>query len=368
MQQQTYAGLMSGTSLDAVDVVVADFAAEQPQLIVTHAHSFPEPLRQRLTRLIQSPAGVHLDELGTLHRELGGLYSEALLTCLRNGGLQPTDIAAAGCHGQTVRHSPGATPPFSLQLGCGATTAALSGVAIVNDFRSGDMALGGQGAPLVTAFHQAAFTADVPRVIVNIGGIANLTVLQPGQAVRAWDTGPGNTLLDAHSQAERGSEFDAGGAWAATGAVDEEFLAALLTDPYFSREAPKSTGREHFNRPWLDTHLAAAGAPPSGADLQATLAELTARTLAAGVRSAVRQAEVYICGGGAANADLCSRLARCLPDCQLGTTVELGIPPDWVEATAFAWLARARLTRVAGNVASATGAERPALLGAVHRS
>ncbi|MEE4185196.1 MAG: anhydro-N-acetylmuramic acid kinase [Gammaproteobacteria bacterium] len=360
-----YAGLMSGTSLDAVDIVVAGFAAGGADIIARQAHPFPAGLRARVITMINAPDRVALDELGSLHRELGWLYGDALSAALEAAKLAPGAIAAAGCHGQTVRHSPDLAQPFTLQLGCGATAAVRSGVPFVTDFRSADMALGGQGAPLVPAFHEVAFaSADATRVIVNIGGIANVTVLEPGAPVRAWDTGPGNTLLDSHCQAHRKTAFDAAGAWARGGCVDEALLTRLLSDPYFARSAPKSTGREYFNAAWLQQHSAPDA--PQGADLQATLAELTARSIAAAITHAAPRADIYLCGGGAANDDLQDRLRRSLPDCAIRTTAALGIEPDWVEAAAFAWLARARLEGIAGNLPSATGASRAAILGALH--
>lgn len=361
-----YAGLMSGTSLDAVDVAIADFDGSVVNLIAASAHEYPASLRQRVTRMIAAPARVGLDELGAVHTELGQLYGAALTAAMAAADIAPTALAAAGCHGQTVRHSPDASPPFTLQLGCGAAAAVGSGVVIVNDFRSADMALGGQGAPLVPAFHQAAFShADTARVIVNLGGIANITVLQPGSPVRAWDTGPGNTLLDGHCRAQQAADFDTGGQWAASGTVDTRFLQQLLADPYFGRAAPKSTGREYFNESWVQQHCAAPDAP-RGADLQATLAELTAASIAADISAALPAAEVYLCGGGAANEDLRQRLAARLSGFTLHTSDALGIGPHWVEAAAFAWLARARMTGAPGNIPSATGAVREAILGAIH--
>jgi anhydro-N-acetylmuramic acid kinase len=365
MTARYYAGLMSGTSLDAVDVVIARFAADTTELITQQAHPYPAGLRARVTGMIDAPDQVALEELGSLHRELGCLYGDALRAALAAAGLPPGAVAAAGCHGQTVRHSPDAAHPFTLQLGCGATAAVRSGVPVVNDFRSADMALGGQGAPLVPAFHNAAFaSAAATRVIVNIGGIANVTVLEPGAAVRAWDTGPGNTLLDSHCQSQRKEPFDAAGAWAASGQVDDALLQRLLADPYFARSAPKSTGLEYFNARWLQQHSLPGG--PQGADLQATLAELTARSIAAAIEAAAPGAAVYLCGGGAANADLKHRLRHNLPGVAISTTAELGVAPDWVEAAAFAWLARARLEGIPGNLPSATGASRAAILGALY--
>lgn len=365
MNHSIYAGLMSGTSLDAVDVVITRFPSDTLDIVAQHTHAYPAELRARIVAMIDQPDRVALDELGAVHRELGCLYGAALSAALDAAELAPTAVAAAGCHGQTVRHSPDAAAPFTLQLGCGATAAVCSGVTIVNDFRSADMALGGQGAPLVPAFHHAAFASPATtRVIVNLGGIANVTVLEPGAPVLAWDTGPGNTLLDSHCAAHRKQAFDAGGAWAASGHVDEALLTRLLADPYFARSAPKSTGREYFNARWLQQHCDAGA--PQGADLQATLAELTARSIATAIAGAAPDAEVYLCGGGAANNDLQNRLRHSLPGSAISTTAALGVAPDWVEATAFAWLARARLEKIPGNLPSATGAARAAVLGALH--
>lgn len=368
-----YAGIMSGTSLDAIDVVIARFSAAEPRITLrTCTESpFPDALRDRLTALIDAPQTVHLDELGQLHRTLGTTYSKALQQALTEAELTSADLTAVGCHGQTVRHQPDGTTGFSLQLGCAATLAAASGVAAVGDFRSADIALGGQGAPLVPAFHQFAFGAqDTPRVVVNIGGIANITVLQADGRISGYDTGPGNTLLDSACRRSQGQPYDSDGALAAAGTVDADLLNTLLQDPYFARTGPRSTGRERFNWRWLQQLLAAAdkqGIAP--ADLQATLAELTAHSVAAAVQMETAAGDVFVCGGGAFNSDLLRRLQAQLtdPDRQIATTAALGLDPAWVEATAFAWLARARLLDLPGSVPAVTGARRAAVLGALHQ-
>jgi anhydro-N-acetylmuramic acid kinase len=253
-----------------------------------------------------------------------------------------------------------------LQIGDPNVIAAATGITTVADFRRMDMALGGQGAPLVPAFHAWRFQhAHEQRAVVNIGGIANVTVLAPGEAVRGFDTGPGNTLLDLWVRAQRSQPFDDAGRWAASGQVNDRLLQACLADPFFAARPPKSTGREYFHRAWLDRQLASVGAV-SDADVQATLAELTAATIAAAIRSELEHCQdIIVCGGGAHNADLLRRLRR-LATARVTTTEAHGFSPDWVEAAAFAWLARARLREIPGNVPSVTGARRPAVLGSVY--
>lgn len=361
-----YIGLMSGTSLDAIDAVVADFD-KGAQITATLGHPFPPKLRHQLQALINSHDTVNLDELGHIDRDLATTYADAVHALLDSSGMTGADIEAIGCHGQTVRHQPDGPSGFSLQLGNGAALAAATGISVVNDFRNTDIALGGQGAPLVPAFHREVFADPAnDRAIVNIGGIANITLLPATGDVSGYDTGPGNTLLDLWCAQHLGKTHDAGGSWAAAGDVDDALLETLLTDSYFAAPAPKSTGREYFNSDWLQRYLDSIPAAPQPADVQATLSELTARTIADAIVANAPGSQVYVCGGGAHNADLMQRIARCLDDCQVSTTADLGIAPDWVEAAAFAWLARARLRNQPGNLPAVTGASRPAILGALH--
>ena len=354
-----YIGLMSGTSVDGVDAVLADFADGQVKTL-GHVHvPFAPALRGQLQALMASGAD-EIERAGDVSVALAKVYAEATATLLAETGFKASDVAAIGAHGQTVRHRP--ARGFTLQINQPALLAELAGVAVVADFRSRDVAAGGQGAPLVPAFHAAVFQGDKPRAVVNIGGIANVTLL-PAKgvdgSVRGFDTGPGNTLLDAWCQRHTGKPFDESGAWGAAGRVDEALLTSMLVEPYFGKAAPKSTGRELFNVEWLDAVLAAHGRELAAVDVQATLVALTARTIG----DALRQAGVdscFVCGGGAFN----DMLMRALPGAQ--STAVLGIEPMQVEALAFAWLARQCFASAPGNVPAVTGAKGPRILGAVY--
>ena len=331
---------------------------------------FPPPLLARVRRIVEVPQ-TELRELGALDHAVGGFFAGCALDLIARAGVERTAVQAIGHHGQTVFHEPNGDEPFSMQIGDPNVIAATTGICTVADFRRLDMAVGGQGAPLVPAFHAWCFgVAGEPRAVVNVGGIANITALRPGQPTTGFDTGPGNTLLDLWVRRHRGSDYDADGVWAASGDVDAALLATLLTEPYFSAAAPKSTGRELFNMHWLDARLShhSTTAP---ADVQATLAELTATTIVTSVHRALPGCRrLIICGGGAHNADLIARLRRLsgISGISVDTTAAFGIAPDWVEGAAFAWLARARLRSEAGNVPTVTGARRLAVLGGVYSS
>ncbi|MGE0801476.1 MAG: anhydro-N-acetylmuramic acid kinase [Lautropia sp.] len=361
-----YIGLMSGTSIDGVDGVLAEFDAAG-QLLGTRAVAslpMPEPLRRTLTAL-QAPGPDELATAALAGNALADIYADCVQVLLARAGCRPTEIVAQAAHGQTVRHDP--ARGYTIQLLNGARLAERTGITTVTDLRSADVAAGGQGAPLVPVFHARVFAdAGRRRGIVNIGGIGNLTVL-PGRAdtpVLGFDTGPGNTLLDGWCERHQGTRYDADGRWAASGRVDPALLARLLQEPYFALPAPKSTGRDLFNLDWLARRLDADAAP---ADVQATLLALTVSTIADAVR-AHRIEEVFVCGGGAANLELMTRLRERLqsPAIPVDATTVLGLDPQAVEATAFAWLARQRLAEAPGNAPSITGAARLRVLGAVH--
>jgi len=374
-----YIGLMSGTSLDGVDAVLtrfediptADIDAAGPHAIdesvyvaaIHHAHlPFPAGLRAELLALQQADG---TDELARAARAGAGLArhcADTVLPLLAEHGLSRTDVAAIGAHGQTVRHQPAAG--YTIQLLDGALLAELSGIAVVCDFRTADVAAGGQGAPLVPAFHAALLGNTIPRVVLNVGGMANLTVLDPERGVTGFDCGPGNVLLDGWIWQCRGEAFDADGAWAASGRVLPDLLDRLLAHPFLARTPPKSCGREDFDLHWLrGLSLDTLGA----ADVQATLAELTARTVADAVeRHAPGCRAVLVCGGGARNADLFARLRAAMPERTVDVTAAIGLDPMHVEAAAFAWLARQRLAGLPGNLPSVTGARGPRVLGAVY--
>ncbi|ODU37113.1 MAG: anhydro-N-acetylmuramic acid kinase [Thiobacillus sp. SCN 63-374] len=356
---------MSGTSLDGVDAALTEIGSTgQVRLLHSHYLPYPDDLRTRLLGLhTPQPDEIHLTAIAA--NELAHLYADTVKSLL--DGFTAGRVRAIGCHGQTLRHRP--ADGYTLQIGNAALLAELTGIAVVADFRSRDIAAGGQGAPLVPAFHaQVLRHPDVHRVIANIGGIANITDLPMSGSVRGWDTGPGNMLLDAWIKRHSGVHYDRDGAWAASGSVHSGLLAALMRHAYLQLPPPKSAGREQFNLDWLDTLLLGsldeALAPP---DVQATLVEFTAMSLADAVnRECTGAQELYVCGGGAHNRALMQRISARLPNLRVATTAMLGIDPDWVEALAFAWLARQTLHHAPGNLPAVTGARGERVLGAIY--
>ena len=365
-----YLGMISGTSVDGVDCVLADFGDRRCEIVAARTHAYPPALRDRVESLIRAPQA-SLAEIGALDVACGRFFAECALTTIAESGRDRSEIDAIGHHGQTVFHAPDGDEAFTMQLGDASTVAALTGITTVGDIRAMDMALGGQGAPMVPAFHAWLFSdPDEARVIANIGGIANVTTLVPDRAPTGFDTGPGNTLMDLWIERCRQESFDRDGRWAASGTPVPALLESMLADPYFALEPPKSTGRERFHAEWLDRHLAGlAGQMPAGpaeADVQATLAELTVVTLTSAVtKSQLSAASLIVCGGGAHNGFLLERLAA-VHDGTVTTTTQLGLEPDWVEGAAFAWLAHARLHGIAGNVPTVTGARQGAMLGGIY--
>ncbi len=356
-----FIGLMSGTSMDGIDAVLA--ALDSTPALRHHIHQpFPPQLRDTLLAL-NEPGADELHRAATAANSLSLAYAAAVRTLLAQSATDAKAVAAIGCHGQTVRHNP--QDGYTTQLVNGALLAELSGIPVVCDFRSRDIAAGGEGAPLVPAFHRAIFRhPEKARAIVNIGGIANVTCLPPTGPVTGFDCGPGNVLMDGWIAAHRQLPFDAGGAWAAQGRPLPELLGRLLDHEFYTRPPPKSTGREMFNQPALQKLLAGDESP---ADVQATLCELTATTIARAIDTQCPDAaEVYLCGGGARNAWLTQRLAAMLPKRQLGSTDDLGIAAESVEAAAFAWLAQRTLAAEPGNLPEVTGASGPRVLGAIY--
>ena len=363
---ERYIGLMSGTSLDGIDAVLAEIDQEgRTRLIACRYQPYAENLRQRLLEL-HTPQSDEIHLAALTGNELAKLYAEAVEALVRDAGTQKQHIKAIGCHGQTVRHRP--ESGYTLQLGNAALLAELTGIKVVADFRSRDIAAGGQGAPLVPAFHARVLGHPARhRVIANIGGISNVTDLPPTGEVRGWDTGPGNMLLDGWIQRHRGERYDRDGAWGASGRVDTALLDAFVRHGYLSQRPPKSAGREQFNLPWLESILATVKCPSEPADVQATLLEFTAVSLADAVRHECLGAEeLYICGGGAYNSALMERLRSLLSTLKVDTTAALGVDPDWVEALAFAWLARQSLHGIPANLPAVTGARGLRILGAIH--
>ena len=359
---------MSGTSLDGVDAALVDFSVTVPRVLATHFAPFDPELRRELMAL-QNAGDNELERGALAGNRLAHAYARGVSEVLRSAAIAPSAVRAIGAHGQTVRHRPAAG--FSIQLNNPALLAELSSISVAADFRSRDIAAGGQGAPLAPAFHRAYFGApDKVRAVVNIGGIANVTLLGTDGGVQGFDTGPGNILLDAWCSQHRHVPYDAGGQWAAGGEVLPELLEAMLLEPYFALPAPKSTGRDLFSTEWLTRALGSHGTQSGylAADVQATLLELTALTIASGLAttpSHLRADTIYICGGGAHNTRLMQVLSRKLAPATVSTTAELGVPPDWVEAVAFAWLAKCLIEGLPSSLTAVTGARGTRILGAI---
>lgn len=360
-----YIGVMSGTSLDGVDVVLAaisdKFVAEQSSLSVT----FPIELKKKILNICQGQTTT-LSEVGKIDRQLGSLYADAINQLLVQTSLTSEDIIAIGCHGQTVWHEPDGEQPFTMQLGDNNRVAALTRITTVGDFRRRDMAYGGQGAPLVPAFHLAVLGHPTEkRIVLNIGGIANVTALLPGAYVKGYDTGPGNMLMDTWTWRNKQKAYDKDGQWASSGKVDNTLLKSMLNDPYFRRSSPKSTGREYFNMQWLEKHLDKFPLI-SAEDVQATLCELTATSITDQVLLCGGCERLIVCGGGAKNHFLMQRLAALLPGIEVAPSDKFGLSGDDMEALAFAWLAARTVAGLSGNLASVTGASEETVLGAVY--
>jgi anhydro-N-acetylmuramic acid kinase len=364
-------GLMSGTSMDGIDAALLEIDADGMRVRAAAARDWPASLQQRLRRAAEHAETTGLYELGQLDTAVGVQLALAAAALLQSTGVTPADVRAIGSHGQTILHRPSGEAPFTLQIGDPNIIAEQLGIDVVADFRRRDVAAGGEGAPLMPAFHAAAFgSSGQRRAVVNIGGMANVTLLGADGNVIGFDTGPGNCLLDAWARRHLDRSFDADGRWAASGRVQPALLARLLADPYFARPAPKSTGRETFSDAWLEQALAAESVSPGPADVQATLAELTARSIGDGltqVAGGAAIAQAFVCGGGAFNADLMQRLARVLPATDWRSTAACGIAPEHVEAAGFAWLAHRFLEGLAGNLPSVTGAHHGVALGALYR-
>lgn len=363
-----YIGLMSGTSADGIDLALVDFSCTPMRLVSQYYLSYNHDLRQRIQKLY-NPSSHELDQALVLDVELAQIFALAIQQFLQKEKLKATDITAIGNHGQTIRHRPNITSeitsPFTWQIGCNQTLATLTNIRVIGDFRRKDMILGGQGAPLVPAFHQALFPAQSTDVfVVNIGGIANITYLPkaPNQnQITGFDTGPGNALMDDwFHQHHQNAFYDHDGNWARSGKVDQTLLNSLLTDPYFKTPAPKSSGREYFNQAWLSKHLPIGLSPQ---DIQATLTALTAHSIAQAIEEISDNAAIYLCGGGALNSYLIKLLQHALSKYSLQTTQALGINSDALEAMAFAWFAYAFDHQITGNIPAVTGARKACVLG-----
>lgn len=360
-----YVGIMSGTSLDGIDITLSRFRApHQAECLDALCVPMPADLRQQLLDLC-SPSSDELYQAGIAGNAWARLAAEGVQQLLNQNQVCREQVRAIGSHGQTVRHHP--DQGFSLQVGAPSLLAELTGIDVIADFRSRDLAAGGEGAPLVPAFHQWLLTSPTQtRTLVNIGGFANLTILRPGQAAAGFDSGPGNALMDNWAQRHIGAPYDADGDWASQGQAHQVLLDRMLADPYFARTGPKSTGREYFHEAWLAAHLKHTPGV-SAVDVQATLATLTATTIADSLQQVARDtSELYICGGGARNAHLMRLLQQRLPAQKVQSTDALGVSPDWMEAMAFAWLAWRFDQRLPGNLPSVTGAQGERILGALY--
>lgn len=363
---QRFLGLISGTSVDGVDAVLCRFGDRSIAVEAAQTFAYPPAIAGRIEQLIRSGEG-RLAEIGAVDVAVGRFFADCALALLRSAGLAPADLAAIGHHGQTIWHEPDPPEPFSWQLGDPNSVAAITGIDTVADLRRLDMALGGQGAPLVPAFHEWLFaSATVPRIVLNIGGIANITLLVPGRELLGFDTGPGNTLLDLWTERHLARPFDEDGSWAASGEVDAGLLQAFLDEPYLARPAPKSTGRELFNAAWLEHRLRLVDREIAAVNVAATLLELTAASISAAIEPlGIPAAELIVCGGGAKNGALMARLGA-LAGTTPVTTADFGLDPDHVEAAAMAWLARARIEREPGSRPTVTAAREAAVLGALY--
>jgi anhydro-N-acetylmuramic acid kinase len=367
-----YLGLISGTSVDAIDAALIEVSADgRPRVLATRATAWNASLRARILDFAQSSTAIDVDAFGALDAAIGEAFAQAALDLIDAHAIARGSIRAIGSHGQTVRHRIDHDPPFTLQLGDAARIAERTGITTVADFRRRDVAAGGHGAPLLPILHAAAFAAaGEARAVLNLGGIANLTLL-PGDAapIRGFDTGPANCLLDAVFAASGLGLHDDGGRLAASGRVDADVLAGLLAEPWFAQPPPKSTGREHFNRDWLAARGGARFAALSLPDRLATLVELTARSVTEALRVAQPVTRrLIVCGGGVHNRHLLARLAAHLPGVAIETSAAHGIDPDFVEAAGFAWLAHRTLEGLPGNLPAVTGARGPRILGAIHRA
>ncbi|KXJ55393.1 MAG: anhydro-N-acetylmuramic acid kinase [Colwellia sp. Phe_37] len=362
--KQFYIGVMSGTSLDGVDVVIADFNDTEPVLVSSLFKEYPNSLLLPLKAACQNTA-IEFDQFGMLDSLLGSFYAQCIEEALLSADIRANNIIAIGSHGHTVQHSPNSHPPFTLQIGDANRIAENTGITVVADFRRRDIAAGGQGAPLVPAFHQSAFQSQSKSLaIINIGGISNITFLNKNKEdIIGFDCGPGNTLMDQWCQLHFDMPYDTSGQLSRKGTTNELLLQSMLNDPYFSQIHPKTTGPEYFNLNWLKAHVDQH--PNNPYDILSSLCELTAQCIAQSIKKLPVTDNALICGGGTKNTFLMEKLQSLL-DCPVETTATYGVHPDWVEAMAFAWLAKQTMEGKPSNTPSVTGAKKPVILGAIY--
>lgn len=363
-----YIGLISGTSIDGVDCALVQFENEQPQLQATHFKPSDAALREKILRLCDGKQ-IDLELYGQTDVEIGRVFAAAAMELLEEAKVDKSAIRAIGSHGQTVYHHPLGNYPFTLQLGDPNSIAALTGITTVADFRRRDMAVGGQGAPLAPLLHRNCFrSSNHDRVVLNLGGISNITVLNRDGSCCAFDTGPANVLMDYWIEKHQQQRFDKNGDWARTGKTDQALLKSFLDEEYFSRAIPKSTGRELFNGHWLQDKLQQYGEPVAAEDVQATLLELTTSTVVSAIKRETSPQQVYVCGGGAHNSALMERLQQSLADCSVESSSVAGIDPDWVEAIAFAWMAKQTIEGHPIDASAFTGATEAVILGGIYQA
>lgn len=365
-QNDLYIGLISGTSVDGVDCVLVSFTENKPNLIATHFEVSPTSLRESILALCEG-TGINLPMLGETDVAIGNWFASAVDNLLAKANVTADQITAIGSHGQTIWHHPDGDNAFTLQIGNPNNIAQRTGIRTVADFRQKDIAAGGQGAPLAPLLHREVFQDESKeRAVINIGGIGNVTILPTNGAALAFDTGPGNVLMDYWIGKHKDKRFDENGSWAQTGSSDKSFLRTLLSEPYFSLPPPKSTGRELFSGPWLERKLGEHGKPLSAENVQATLIECTVESIANAVSGLFPPEEMYICGGGAHNSYLMKRLKDAMPHATIDDTSALGIDPDWVEAIAFAWMAKETVEGMKIDTTAFTGASEPVVLGGIY--
>lgn len=362
-----YIGLMSGTSIDAIDAVLVTFDKHPFELIATHSEPIPKEIKDQILNLCY-PGTNGIERMGHTDVALGRMFAKTCIELLHKASISPEDVAAIGSHGQTIRHQPNDKLPFTIQIGDPNIITAKTNITTVADFRRRDMALGGQAAPLTPAFHEYALrTKEENRWVVNIGGIANVTQLpaDSSQPVIGFDSGPGNTLLDAWYRLHKDGWFDVDSQWALTGKANQELFETLFSDIYFKLQAPKSTGREYFSIKWLNSYLKEIEQPITPQDIQATLVQLTAHSIVASIANGNNNGSIYICGGGAKNANLVQQIKDYAHPLHVDLTNALDIDPEWMEAIAFAWLAKQTLENKPGNIPSVTNASSASVLGAI---
>ena len=365
-ENELYIGLISGTSVDGVDSVLVNFQQDTPELIASHSHPFEDPLRKSIMALCLGK-DIRLSELGQTHIQLGKMFADAANAVLNIAGVGPKAVTAIGSHGQTVWHEPGTSNPFTLQLADANTIVQRTGITTVTDIRGRDISAGGQGAPLAPLLHQQIFaSSNENRAIINIGGISNITCLRQGFNPIAFDAGPGNVLMDFWIDKHQQKKYDEGGVWASSGTVHNELLQLCRNERFFSKALPKSTGRELFNGTWLENKLAQCQGAIQPRDVQATLLQLTVDTIVDALDPICQS--LFICGGGAHNLALMQGLAQARPNCTVASTLTLGFDPDWVEAIAFAWIARETCAGRKIDTSGFTGASAAVMLGGIYRA